>query len=60
MWEKYDADSSGYIDRSEFLEFVKDTMGEEIRETMQEKLAKGEIEKKVGQSKEEMLQELYH
>ena len=34
MWEKYDEDSSGYIDKSEFYAFLKDTMGEELKEIM--------------------------
>ena len=43
MWDKYDDDNSGYIDKIEFLEFVKDTMGEEIRETMLKNEARGQI-----------------
>ena len=40
MWYKYDVDSSGYIDKSEFYQFVKDTMGDE---DLKELLIKNEI-----------------
>ena len=34
MWNKYDDDGSGYIDKSEFYEFLKDTMGDDLKETI--------------------------